>query len=162
VFSIWRVATIVEHRATTYPTFDPTWYAPVTLIQACLEVDAASICASIPIFWPVLVAKYDQIFVTKEVTVTREHRWPRNNSEAAGLELHHSRSSSTGNLGSTHSDGTSERYLNMSNTYGVATDYNDPYVLSQVDPLRTDESMGMESKVTVGPWIPDKVKIVSS
>lgn len=98
VFSLWRLATVLQHRSTTYPTFDPTWYSPVSLIQACLEVDAASICASITVFWPVVHAKFNGIFVTNEVIITRSHR---GHSILGGedfgedVELHRSESSFT-------------------------------------------------------------------
>jgi hypothetical protein len=116
------------------------WYAPITLIQSCLEVDTASICASIPVFWPVLVAKLDQISVTREIIITREE---------SGFEL--CKSSSDGHQGSSHSRAGSEIHLNGDSAQKMATHYNDMYVLDQVDPLRTDKTVGVESKVTVGP-----------
>jgi hypothetical protein len=68
------LVTCVEHRAATYPTLDPTWYSPITIVLSDLEVDVASICASAPVFWPVLCQKVLTIFVTKEVEVTRMSR----------------------------------------------------------------------------------------
>lgn len=41
---------------------------------AALEVDLASIVASIPVFWPLLTESWGAIFVTQEVHVTRHHR----------------------------------------------------------------------------------------
>ncbi|KAK4141466.1 uncharacterized protein C8A04DRAFT_30965 [Dichotomopilus funicola] len=79
VFSIWRFATTMQHRAATYPTFDPTWYGPITIVMAGLETATSCMCASIPIFWGPLVTSASQllgqIFVTKEVHVTTERRF---------------------------------------------------------------------------------------
>ncbi|KAK9423793.1 hypothetical protein SUNI508_03809 [Seiridium unicorne] len=72
--SIWRLQTLVEHQAGRYPTHDPTWYGPISLLLATLECDCASICASVPIFWPVLSPYLGAIFVTQEVSVEHEYR----------------------------------------------------------------------------------------
>jgi hypothetical protein len=94
IFSVWRFATTVEHRATTYPTFDPTWYGPISFVMAALETASACICASIPVFWGPLLASASQllgqIFVTKEIHVTAEHRFEAFDSDDAfqDLEMH--------------------------------------------------------------------------
>ncbi len=75
VFAIWRLATIVQHKAATWPVRDPTWYAPISILLAVLEVDCASICASVPVFWPVLRRQIGNIFVTKEIQITHEDRY---------------------------------------------------------------------------------------
>lgn len=153
VFSIWRLATVVQHRVATYPTFDPTWYGPVTLIQACLEIDAASICASITVFWPVITAKFDQIFVTNEITITRSHRHfsDLGEGESDDMELHRSHSTEQQKI---HSRGGSE----TTSLFGVSTNeaknvYSDTYILEQVDPLREDVKGRVETSVTVGPTL---------
>ncbi|KAI1655779.1 hypothetical protein F4813DRAFT_366289 [Daldinia decipiens] len=75
LLSIWRLQTIVANKAGTYPVLDPTWYGPKSIILAALEVDLASICASIPTFWPALThALLNNIFITQEVHVTHQHR----------------------------------------------------------------------------------------
>jgi L-alanine-DL-glutamate epimerase-like enolase superfamily enzyme len=79
IFSIWRFATTIKTGAATYPTFDPTWYGPITIVMAGLETASACICASIPVFWGPLVASashlFGQIFVTQEVRVTTHDRF---------------------------------------------------------------------------------------
>ncbi len=67
--------------------FDPSWYDATTAGLACLEVHLAAVCAALPVFWPVLTTKWDRIFVTTEVTVTREfgRLHPKMNTET---ELH--------------------------------------------------------------------------
>lgn len=72
--SIWRLVTIVEHQAATWPTFDPSWYGCVSIVLAAVEVDMAVVCASVPVFWPVLHSTGFEIFITKEVQVTSESR----------------------------------------------------------------------------------------
>src|SRR5690349_3138330 len=78
-FSIWRLATTMEHRAGIYPTFDPTWYGPMTIVMAGLETAFCVICASVPVFWSPLSASASRllgrIFVTKEIHATTEHRF---------------------------------------------------------------------------------------
>lgn len=74
IISIFRLYTIIQHRAGTYPVIDPTFYGPQSIVLAALEVDLASIVASVPVFWPMLTHGWDAIFVTQEVHVTRHHR----------------------------------------------------------------------------------------
>ncbi|KAK0615354.1 hypothetical protein B0T17DRAFT_541680 [Bombardia bombarda] len=74
VLSAWRLASIVENKSTTYPTFDSTFYGPVGVLLGVMEVDLASICASVPVFWPLIRAHMGEIFVTKEIEITHEDR----------------------------------------------------------------------------------------
>lgn len=54
--------------------YDYTFWLPEVQIFSCLEVDFAIICASMPIFWPTVMAAWNQIHVTQEVIVTVENR----------------------------------------------------------------------------------------
>lgn len=72
--SIWRLVTIVEHKSATQPTYDPSWYSPITIMLGAIEVDIASICASVPVFWPILRERVNGIFVTQEIQIVREDR----------------------------------------------------------------------------------------
>ncbi|KXJ92904.1 hypothetical protein Micbo1qcDRAFT_203069 [Microdochium bolleyi] len=72
--SIWRLGSIVGHRAATWPVMDPTWYACSAIVLAVVEVDMASMCASIPIFWPILQDGWGRIFVTQEIEIVHESR----------------------------------------------------------------------------------------
>ncbi|KAI2625475.1 hypothetical protein GGS21DRAFT_303671 [Xylaria nigripes] len=74
VITIWRLHTIIETRAATYPIIDPTFYGPQSIVLASVEVDLASIVASIPVFWPMLTETWGGIFVTQEILVTHHHR----------------------------------------------------------------------------------------
>ncbi|ORY70040.1 uncharacterized protein BCR38DRAFT_520903 [Pseudomassariella vexata] len=144
IFGIFRLVTIVEHRASSFPTFDPTWYAPVSVVQACLEVDAASICASMPVFWPILSASYDKIFVTREVTITHSHRRLSESGESneygdnVELQPRNSGQDSEVTRGSTVHSQKSEKNAH----------YMDSYILEQVDPLRAERRAGVEASIT--------------
>jgi len=72
--SILRLWTTFRQRFDDPMTMDFTWWYPTPLTIACIEIDFAIICASIPIFWPVMVASLPQIFVTQEVHVTHHQR----------------------------------------------------------------------------------------
>lgn len=56
------------------PVWDPTWYGPISILLGAVEVDLASICASIPVFWPVVEKQLGKIFVTQEIRVTHHNR----------------------------------------------------------------------------------------
>ncbi|KAI0130455.1 hypothetical protein BJ170DRAFT_315599 [Xylariales sp. AK1849] len=144
--SIWRLATIVDHKATTSPTFDPTWYGPISILLANLEVDLATICASVPVFWPVLTSKLDKILVTQEIKIEREHRFSaiddeyelqRNGDGEYPSEVLHSRT-------------TSESSLHRAQSRpGKDGHYKDKYIMAQVNPL---SSVGtVESEITSQP-----------
>lgn len=76
MMSIWRLQSIVETRATTLPTFDPTWYGPTPIVLSSIEVSLATMCASLPVFWPVIKKSLGPyIMVTHEVKITRESRY---------------------------------------------------------------------------------------
>ncbi|KAK4041599.1 integral membrane protein [Parachaetomium inaequale] len=68
-----RMAFVIKHftPAATF-RFDPAWYSPTTDGLACLEVHLAAICAALPVFWPLVETKWGRVFVTTEVSVTRE------------------------------------------------------------------------------------------
>ncbi|KAI2470664.1 hypothetical protein F4781DRAFT_164982 [Annulohypoxylon bovei var. microspora] len=129
VFATWRLVTIIEHQVATWPTRDPTWYGPISIVLAVLEVDAASICASVPIFWPVLrKLDWGKIFVTQEVNITRETRYMDDDEDRLTRDTTHSRTGSEADLGGD----SSRKGMKNKGMY-----YQDSYVLSQVDPLQT-------------------------
>ncbi|KAH6657633.1 hypothetical protein BKA67DRAFT_193967 [Truncatella angustata] len=137
--SIWRLAVCIEHRAATYPTFDPTWYGVGVVVLGMMEVNAASVCACVPVFWPVLTARIDQIFVTSEVKITRERRYSEEGDDE--IELHDSANSTHSRAGSTTSQ--SHMYLTKKGTH-----YTDDYVMEQVDPLRAKNRVQVSSELT--------------
>ncbi|KAH8660490.1 hypothetical protein BX600DRAFT_499645 [Xylariales sp. PMI_506] len=72
MFGIWRLVAIIDTRAGTSPTLDPSWYGCGPIVLAALEIDLALICASLPVFWPAIEKTLSQIFVTREVEVVSE------------------------------------------------------------------------------------------
>ncbi|KAI4696592.1 uncharacterized protein J4E88_000769 [Alternaria novae-zelandiae] len=70
--SVWRLHGIVETKGATYPYVDYTWWSPTLIILTCLEIDLAIICASMPIFWPIIEKSLSAIFVSYEVQVVEE------------------------------------------------------------------------------------------
>jgi hypothetical protein len=135
--SIWRLQSLIEHRAATSPTFDPTWYAPISLILSAVEVDLASVCASAPVFWPVLRSQVTKIFVVQEIEITHEDRF------VDQFELHRAYSAGQhdGTSGSLHSAHGSEVGLGLDEANGLdrttskKNHYADRFVRDQVDPF---------------------------
>ncbi|KAI1778737.1 hypothetical protein F4818DRAFT_402328 [Hypoxylon cercidicola] len=154
--TIWRLATIVQHRATTSPTFDPTWYAPISVILGALEVNIASICASVPIFWPSLKARLDEIFVTTEVTITRNRRSNRLSEQVGDrIELQRTGSEGRGSRWKMYpsrpgSESSQSRLAEPASVENKADHYMDDYILDQVDPLRTKGAFFVEAEVSGG------------
>ncbi len=72
--SAWRVTDTIYYKGGWYPTHDPTWYGPQSILLMVLEINVASICASVPIFWPVLRPYIGAILVTREFSVKHEVR----------------------------------------------------------------------------------------
>ncbi|KAK2007480.1 hypothetical protein LZ32DRAFT_632299 [Colletotrichum eremochloae] len=72
ILAIWRLVALMKSRVGTYPTLDVTWYTPLPMTLAILEIDLAAICASLPVFWPMLQHSMGAIFVMREVKVTTE------------------------------------------------------------------------------------------
>lgn len=71
--SFWRMACVIQTKISDIGTFDPPWYAPTAAGLANLEVHLAVSCAALPVFWPTIEKTLDKIFVTQEVSVTREY-----------------------------------------------------------------------------------------
>ncbi len=81
----WRVYETIYYKAGWYPTRDPTWYGPKSILLMVLEVNVASICVSVPIFWPVLSPYLGAIFVTHEFSVKYEaHEGSRSRRKLVG------------------------------------------------------------------------------
>ena len=74
LMAVLRLWSTFKHSQDATDSFDFTWWYPEVLIISCLEVDFAIMSASMPIFWPTVVATWSQISVTKEVHVTHHPR----------------------------------------------------------------------------------------
>ncbi|KAK3365061.1 hypothetical protein B0T24DRAFT_422036 [Lasiosphaeria ovina] len=51
---------------------DVSWYSPTPTALAVIEVSLASVCAALPVFWPVIENTWGMIFVKYEVKITNE------------------------------------------------------------------------------------------
>jgi hypothetical protein len=65
------------------------------IVLSCLEIDLAIICASMPIFWPVIERSFAAIFVSYEVNVTEEHV---QDDYGLAYELEHTKSNGQGSM----------------------------------------------------------------
>ena len=92
---------------------------------AALEVNLATICASLPVFWPVIEQSMGWIFVTQEVHVTREVRRFSTMEDEAELYV-------------------------LPPIMPTKKRYSDPFVRWHVDPLRD----GRVTKTTVETTVP--------
>ena len=80
--SVARMIALSLKRAGTVPYFDPTFATPAIYIFSVLEVDIAILCASIPIFWPLVTSlAANKILVVNEIEI----RTDRRESQAIGL-----------------------------------------------------------------------------
>lgn len=171
IISIFRLYTIIKYRAGTYPVIDPTFYGPQSIVLAALEVDLASIVASVPVFWPMLTHGWDAIFVTQEVHVTRHHRRLSGHDQfelgstfsPSRRSSRRTRNTSDGSLKlvimdtdgkSRASDTTTSRATTPHPPYPPPTaerqralDRNDPYVRGRVYPLEGGGLMVSEAQI---------------
>ena len=142
--SIWRLQTIVQYQAGYSPTYDPTWYGPISLLLGVLEVNVSSLCASVPIFWPVISPYLGTIFVTREIDIQIQHAFHDHDHEAMIADDSKSLSKATTESHYGHNRGESETELNVlgggeRNVTGTSNShYSNDYVTGQVDPLRQD------------------------
>jgi hypothetical protein len=128
--------------------YDISWNAPLSILLAALEISVALISASIPVFWPVLVAlRVGEILLVREVKVTAETR--HRDAELDDLTVL-SRTSSCGDSEQSLQCDRSERdkidraYVRHSSSKTPLTTeeayYSDQYVATQVTPLGKKDS----------------------
>lgn len=67
--SVIRFASQISNRAGTYPSFDPTFYGSSVTVLSVLEVNLATVAATLPVFWPHLRRNIESIMVTHEISV---------------------------------------------------------------------------------------------
>ncbi|OAA65666.1 hypothetical protein SPI_02453 [Niveomyces insectorum RCEF 264] len=158
VFATWRLVLLVQSVDSFVETiFDSTYYAPVTVLLASLEVNLASICASVPIFWPVLRQQVFRVLVTKEVEITRGERYDyKLDSHGGGggdSRPSSSRMGSRRSLVSVEDNvelaGLRPATARTANTTATHKQqhYGDDFIMDQVDPLRPNTSVGVETLV---------------
>ncbi|EUC42293.1 hypothetical protein COCMIDRAFT_39623 [Bipolaris oryzae ATCC 44560] len=74
LMSILRLWATFRHNKDSIQSFDFVWWYPEAIIISFLEVSFAIMCASMPIFWPTVIANWGHIFITNEVRVTSHER----------------------------------------------------------------------------------------
>lgn len=148
--SVWRLYGIVLHRAATSPYIDFTWWTPISITLSCLEIDLAIMCASMPVFWPVLEKSLAAIFVTREVHITHNERL---DDRGLNYELEHQGVGRHGSVKSESGHSRESLTRQISNDGGLSDHYKDQYVLAQVDPLAGENmpGLGVETNVDSKP-----------
>ncbi|RYP08372.1 hypothetical protein DL764_001941 [Monosporascus ibericus] len=169
LLSIWRLQTIVQTKAATHPVLDPTWYGPKSIVLAAIEVNLASICASIPVFWPMisqaLSMRAANIFVTQEVHVVHQHRRLSRGCDGRGDDgyddgnddgdrggCYELRASESG-TGAAHSRESSLNLVRSSTSHNrpnpstTAAHYSDKYVANLVTPLGLQKDIAVEAEI---------------
>jgi hypothetical protein len=134
--SVWRLYTIIIHQAGTYPYFDTTWWTPLMIILSAVEVNLAIICASTPIFWPMIETQFAAIFVSYEVNVTEERI---GDDYGLAYELEHTKHGRQGSMKS--SGGTSIEGLTNENGCDDEQGKIPKYSVG-IDPLGDDARYG--------------------
>lgn len=137
--SVVRLLSLIQHKAATRPTLDFPWYAPISIVLSCVEVDLAMVACSVPIFWPVLRRFTDGIFVTKEVKVTREVRRLESVELDDDLDMEPGRRSRVGSEASL-------RQETLAAPAAARGRYLDEFVAQQVDPLSRSKSVVTQIK----------------
>ncbi|EMD86282.1 hypothetical protein COCC4DRAFT_31540 [Bipolaris maydis ATCC 48331] len=74
LMSVLRLWAMFKHNKSSIQSFDYVWWYPEVIIISFIEVSFAIMCASMPIFWPTVVANWGHIFITNEVRVTSHER----------------------------------------------------------------------------------------
>ncbi|KAF9697761.1 hypothetical protein EKO04_004531 [Ascochyta lentis] len=70
LMSIGRMIALCINRAGTVPILDMSYHTPVVYIFSVLEVNIAILCASIPVFWPIISSfAANKILVVNEIVV---------------------------------------------------------------------------------------------
>jgi len=126
----------------------------MSILLSCLEINLAIICASMPVFWPVLEKSVSAIFVTHEVHVTEHRRLDdTDDNDNDNYELVQSRS--LGRTPSTKSEGGNSREtLHRKQGSDKAGYYKDAYVAAHVAPMDQElgnGQMGLETNVDSRP-----------
>lgn len=72
VMCTWRLGEVIQHQAGYKPYLDFTWWAPIMVTLASLEVNIGILAVSCPVFWPVIEEHFFGIIVRQEVHVTSQ------------------------------------------------------------------------------------------
>jgi hypothetical protein len=134
---VWRLETIVKTQAGFFPVLDPTWNEPGPTLLSFVEVYVAAICASTPVFWPVISQQLTKIFVMYEFKVSSEARHRDDEVELAHTESWPAGTKSTNSSEDFRSPESRSGGNNPSNT-SKPSHYTDDYIQHQVNPFAED------------------------
>jgi len=112
------------------------------IILSCVEIDLAIICASMPIFWPIIEKSLAAIFVSYEVNVTEERIY---DDYGLAYELEHQKSRREGSVRSI--SGTSEEGLTREDNTGTKA----PKYSVGIDPLGEESNTRFQASVQSKP-----------
>ena len=106
-------------------------------------------CASMPIFWPIVEESFAAIFVTHEVHVTAEHRRYSFGDHGLAYELEHSHTMRRQSSVKTQSTSRESLVITReeSGKNGAREHYQDQYVTAQVDPFGDGARGGVQTDV---------------
>ncbi|CAA9965088.1 hypothetical protein PTMSG1_08447 [Pyrenophora teres f. maculata] len=130
LMAVLRLWSTFNHNKTKTSSFDFTFWYPQTLIFSCLEIDFAIMCASMPIFWPTVVASWSHIFVTNEVRVTSHERLPDESQDNFELQRTNSAKSHGSTNALARSGSAGDAYYNG---YDAETGKDGRFTLMQVE-----------------------------
>ncbi|KAI1340695.1 hypothetical protein F5Y15DRAFT_379630 [Xylariaceae sp. FL0016] len=168
IFATWRVSHIVQAWPGSDKFLHPTCSdSSIEAIVGVIEQNLASIVASIPVFWPELSRRLEEIFVTREVAIIVTERY-----ETRPATRHSSLDFACRNIvsrGRADSDDSRTALKMAASATGTAprqlplAHYADDFVIEMVDPLRNKPSFTMDITANKGlksgssskfpPWI---------
>lgn len=113
---------------------DLTWQEPAPFLISLAEVYVASLCASIPFFWPIIAQQINKIMVMYEFNVSSESRYKDDEVELANTESWLVKTKSA----SSRDDGVSMKSGSRGKVSGPTTKtthYTDDFVQNHVNPF---------------------------
>jgi hypothetical protein len=138
--AVLRLWTAAKHKNNDPNSVDFTWWYPLTMIFSCLEVDFAIMCASMPIFWPVIVASLNGVFITKEVHVVAHSRYNKDEEYEMGRPT-------------SLKSSLSQEGLTRAGMSDLPTDYQDEFVRDHVTGKIPDYAeVEVKKKPSRGRW----------
>ena len=130
---------------------DMSWNSPTPTALAVIEISLASVCAALPVFWPIIENTWSMIFVKYEVSVTCEPGIfiPRKKNKANNKQLQRVLSADI-ELTSNQTGGSSQKEPpHFSGEGGEGGDPEDPGGKPEWDPYVGDAKTGLGETDTI-------------
>lgn len=136
MFAAWRLGDIIESGPGK--SSDLSWALPGPTLLSICEIFIASLCATIPFFWPMLKQQLNKIFVVHEFSVSTESRFHPHDDDAVELAPTQSgnreKSTATEDV---RSLGSKSAYHHTDEEHQIGR-YGDDFFRSQADPFADD------------------------